>query len=334
MTRAARLGAVGAALAAALIALSLLLGSRAIAPAEVVQALLAGPDAATGTGTGHVVWNLRVPRTLLALAAGAALGMAGALAQAWTRNPLADPGFIGLTAGAAFAVALATTLGWGATGGRIAAALLGAALAALLVLAVSRVSPDPLTVILVGVGISAALQAGTTALALSSGGVMDAMRQWTVGSTAGRGATDAAVAWGGLLLGGALAAAVARPMDLLSLGREASTALGASPERARLGALAAVVVLAGAATAAVGPVVFVGFAAPHIARTLVGPSLTAMLAPTALLGGCLALGADVLGRLVMRPGELEMSIVMAVIGAPMIVWAVRRYRSLSAGVGL
>lgn len=201
-------------------------------------------------------------------------------------------------------------------------------------LAVSRVSPDPLTVILVGVGISAALQAGTTALALSSGGVMDAMRQWTVGSTAGRGATDAAVAWGGLLLGGALAAAVARPMDLLSLGREASTALGASPERARLGALAAVVVLAGAATAAVGPVVFVGFAAPHIARTLVGPSLTAMLAPTALLGGCLALGADVLGRLVMRPGELEMSIVMAVIGAPMIVWAVRRYRSLSAGVGL
>nr|WP_308195062.1 iron chelate uptake ABC transporter family permease subunit [Corynebacterium mastitidis] len=115
MTRAARLGAV--ALAAVLIALSLLLGSRAIAPAEVVQALLAGPESATGTGTGHVVWNLRVPRTLLALAAGAALGMAGALAQAWTRNPLADPGFIGLTAGAAFAVALATTLGWGATGG-------------------------------------------------------------------------------------------------------------------------------------------------------------------------------------------------------------------------
>ncbi|WPF65666.1 MULTISPECIES: iron ABC transporter permease [unclassified Corynebacterium] len=331
MSRTLRLSTLGAVILVALMVLSLLLGSRTIPLGEVVQAILAGPAAVEGTGTEHVVWNLRVPRTVLAVAVGASLGMAGAFAQAWTRNPLADPGFIGVTSGAAFAVALGMFLGWGALGGRITLALVGAALASFIVLMVSRVSLDPLTVILVGVGVSAALQAVTTALALSSRGVLDGMRQWTVGSTMGRGGEDIAVAWGGLLLGGLLAALLARPMDLLSMGEEASTALGASPDRIRLGAVAVVVILAGTATAAVGPMVFVGFAAPHIVRTLLGPSLSTTLFPTALMGGGLALAADIIGRLIMRPGELEMSIVMAVVGAPMIVWAVRHYRSLGVG---
>lgn len=331
MNRSLRLSTLGAAVVVALVVLSLIVGSRSIPLAEVIHAVLAGPPSEAGTGTDHVVWNLRLPRTVLALGAGASLGMAGALAQSWTRNPLADPGFIGLTAGAAFAVALGMALGWGALGGRITLALVGAALASAIVLVVSRVSLDPLTVILVGVGISAALQAGTTALALSSRGVLDGMRQWTVGSTMGRGGEDIAVAWGGLLLGGLLAALIARPMDLLSMGEETSTALGASPDRIRLGAVAVVVILAGTATAAVGPMVFVGFAAPHIVRTLLGPSLATTLLPTALVGGALTLAADIIGRLVMRPGELEMSIVMAVVGAPMIIWAVRHYRSLGVG---
>ncbi|KQB84962.1 FecCD family ABC transporter permease [Corynebacterium oculi] len=331
MSRSFRLSTLGAIILVALVVLSLLLGSRTIPLGEVAQAVLAGPSAAEGTGTEHVVWNLRVPRTVLAVAAGASLGMAGALAQAWTRNPLADPGFIGVTSGAAFAVAVGMTLGWGGLGGKITLALVGAAIASVIVLMVSRVSLDPLTVILVGVGVSAALQAGTTALALSSRGVLDAMRQWTVGATMGRGGEDIAVAWAGLLIGGLLAALIARPMDLLSMGEEASTALGAAPERIRLGAMAVVVILAGTATAAVGPVVFVGFAAPHIVRTLLGPSLASTLLPTALVGGALTLAADIIGRLVMRPGEIEMSIVMAGVGAPMIIWAVRRYRSLGVG---
>lgn len=313
-----------------LIVFSLFLGSRIMPLPEVAQALLDGPGSADDSA--HVVWHLRVPRTILALLVGAALGMAGAIAQAWTRNPLADPGFIGITAGAACAMAVGMTLGITAVGGRLAMALVGAAVAASIVLLVSRASLDPLTVILVGVGVSAALQALTTAMALQSSAVLDGMRQWNLGSTQGRGAEDIAVAAAGLIVGGLVAALVARPLDLLSLGEEASVALGSSPTRVRLLAVLAVVLLAGAATAAVGPLVFVGFAAPHLVRVFTGPELRRMLLPTALVGAAVALAADIVGRVVMRPGELEMSIVMAVVGAPIVIWAVRRFRSLKSSV--
>ncbi|KKO81737.1 hypothetical protein WU86_07730, partial [Corynebacterium xerosis] len=205
------------ALAVALIACaaaSVFIGARPTVPAEVLAVLRDGPSAATAATSvfgdlAHVVWELRVPRTILGLAVGASLAMAGAIAQSWTRNPLADPGIIGITSGAGFAVAAGMTVGLADRSVRAPLAMAGAAAAALIVFGASRASADPLTLILVGVGASAAFTAATTLLALQSHAVLDGMRQWTVGSLSGSGTGDAALAVGGLVLGAAVAAAFA-----------------------------------------------------------------------------------------------------------------------------
>lgn len=296
---------------------SLTLGSRSIPPGEVIAAL----HGAGEQDIHDIVWNLRMPRTFLAYFAGAALAVAGVLAQSWTRNPLADPGFIGVTAGASFFVALGTAIGIAtSTGMRTTLALAGAGITTLLVLAVSRRFQDPLTLILVGAGVSAALGSGAMIIGLYSTDVLDSMRRWTIGSTFGRGPEDVAIAGIGLVLGLACAAMAARPLDLLAMGEESSLALGGSPTTARVGAALSVVVLAGSATAATGPIAFVGFAIPHIVRRVVGPSVATMLLPSALLGGCAVLAADIIGRLIVGSSELEMSIVLAIVGAPFLIW--------------
>ncbi|MDK8681695.1 FecCD family ABC transporter permease [Corynebacterium accolens] len=305
----------------ALAVASLALGSRSIPPDEVIAAL-------RGAGEQEIrdiVWNLRMPRTFLAYFAGAALAVAGVLAQSWTRNPLADPGFIGITAGASFFVALGTAIGIATTTGmRTTLALVGAGITTLLVLAVSRRFQDPLTLILVGAGVSAALGSGAVIIGLYSTDVLDSMRRWTIGSTFGRGPEDVTIAGIGLLIGLACAAMAARPLDLLAMGEESSLALGGSPTTARVGAALSVVVLAGSATAATGPIAFVGFAIPHIVRRVVGPSVATMILPSALLGGCAVLAADIIGRLIVGNSELEMSIVLAIVGAPFLIWGAHR----------
>ena len=300
---------------------SLVVGSRAIPLPDVFSALLHGGEA----DIENIVWDLRIPRTFLAYFAGAAIAVSGVIAQSWTRNPLADPGFIGITAGASFLVALGTTLGFAtSTGMRTALALLGAGLATALVLGVSRRFQDPLTLVLVGAGVAAALSSSAMLIGLYSTDVLDSMRRWTIGSTFGRGPEDVAIAGAGLLVGLIIAARVARPLDLLAMGEESSVALGGSPTLARRGAALSIVILAGCATAATGPVAFVGFAIPHLLRRLTGPEVAAMIAPAALLGGCSVLAADILGRLIAGPSELEMSIVVAFVGAPFLIWAVHR----------
>jgi len=300
---------------------SLALGSRSIPPDEVIAALRGAGE----QDIRDIVWNLRMPRTFLAYFAGAALAVAGVLAQSWTRNPLADPGFIGITAGASFFVALGTAIGIATTTGmRTTLALVGAGITTLLVLAVSRRFQDPLTLILVGAGVSAALGSGAVIIGLYSTDVLDSMRRWTIGSTFGRGPEDVAIAGIGLVIGLACAAMAARPLDLLAMGEESSLALGGSPTTARVGAALSVVVLAGSATAATGPIAFVGFAIPHIVRRVVGPSVATMLLPSALLGGCAVLAADIIGRLIVGNSELEMSIVLAVVGAPFLIWGAHR----------
>ena len=205
---------------------SLAVGSRSIPPGEVIAAL----HGAGEQDIRDIVWNLRLPRTFLAYFAGAALAVAGVLAQSWTRNPLADPGFIGVTAGASFFVALGTAIGIAtSTSMRTALALVGAGITTLLVLAVSRRFEDPLTLVLVGAGVSAALGSGATIIGLYSTDVLDSMRRWTIGSTFGRGPEDVAIAGIGLVIGVACAAMVARPLDLLAMGEESSLALGGSP---------------------------------------------------------------------------------------------------------
>lgn len=318
-------GVVALATAALLLALvaGIAFGARWLPLDEVVRALAAGPGAPVDDA--HVlVWDLRVPRTVLAALAGASLAIAGAFSQSWTRNPLADPGIVGITAGASFMVALFFTLGltgglWGA-----GAALLGAALAAAIVVLTTRRTQDPVTLILVGFGVTTALGAASTLLALQSSAVLDAMRQWVVGSTVGKDGTDLAIAATGLVVGIMLAAAAARPMDVLALGDDAAAGLGSSPAATRGLAGLVVVVLAGLTTAAVGPIVFVGFAAPHLVRPFTGPSLVRMLVPVALVGAALTVVGDVLGRLVMQPGELEVSVVLAFFGAPFLILAVAR----------
>lgn len=305
----------------ALAVASLALGSRSIPPDEVIAALRRAGE----QDIRDIVWNLRMPRTFLAYFAGAALAVAGVLAQSWTRNPLADPGFIGITAGASFFVALGTAIGIATTTGmRTTLALVGAGITTLLVLAVSRRFQDPLTLILVGAGVSAALGSGAAIIGLYSTDVLDSMRRWTIGSTFGRGPEDVAIAGIGLLIGLACAAMAARPLDLLAMGEESSLALGGSPTTARVGAALSVVVLAGSATAATGPIAFVGFAIPHIVRRVVGPSVATMILPSALLGGCAVLAADIIGRLIVGNSELETSIVLAIVGAPFLIWGAHR----------
>ena len=323
---------VSAALAVLVLAVaSVLLGSRGISLSDAWNILSVGPGAdreslPAGVASEEygIIWDLRLPRTVLALTVGASLAMAGAIAQAWTRNPLADPGLIGVNAGAGFAVAIALTLGWAQTiGERAVFGMIGAACAVAIVLVVSRVSQDPLTLVLVGVGVTFGLQAASNLMSLYSSDTLDGLRRWSVGSTAGRGMDDAAVALIGLVVGAVVAFLVAKPLDLLAMGQDAASALGVSPGKVRLAAGAVIIILAGTATATVGLVTFLGFAVPHVIRRFTGPALTRLLPASALIGACALLAADIAGRFLAQPNEVEMSVLVAIVGAPIMIATVR-----------
>ncbi|MEJ5998384.1 FecCD family ABC transporter permease [Corynebacterium sp. H130] len=269
----------------------------------------------------HIVVGMRLPRGVVALCVGASLGLAGLLAQTWTRNPLADPGIVGITAGARFLVALGSLVGVTSLWLQGAFALVGALLATLLVLGVARTVSDPLTLILVGVGVNATLMALTMLLALQSQSVFNDMRSWSVGSTIGRGVGHVWVAAIGLLLAAVIAFVASRDLDILGMGADSAAALGVSIPRTLALVVCAIVIAAGSATAVVGPVAFLGLAAPHMVR---GSSVRRRLAPVMLVGAGLALLADVLGRLLLHPGEVEFSVVLAAIGAPLMIWMIRR----------
>lgn len=269
----------------------------------------------------HIVVGMRLPRGVVALCVGASLGLAGLLAQTWTRNPLADPGIVGITAGARFLVALGSLVGVTSLWLQGAFALVGALLATLLVLAVARTVSDPLTLILVGVGVNATLMALTMLLALQSQSVFNDMRSWSVGSTIGRGVGHVWVAAIGLLLATVIAFVASRDLDILGMGADSAAALGVSIPRTLALVVCAIVIAAGSATAVVGPVAFLGLAAPHMVP---GASVRRRLAPVMLVGAGLALLADVLGRLLLHPGEVEFSVVLAAIGAPLMIWMIRR----------
>ncbi|MGQ7296821.1 FecCD family ABC transporter permease [Quadrisphaera sp. KR29] len=319
-------------------AASLALGSRALPLGTVVEVLRDGPDAESRPGASEaavIVWQLRVPRTLLGVLAGAALGVAGGLMQGHTRNPLADPGLLGVTQGAALAVvAVAVTVGADGVldpAVTVTAALVGAAAGALVVLAVavggsrSRGLADPLTLVLAGAAVTALLGSLVQAVVLGDATGLQAYRFWAVGALSGTGdvvALAAPVAALGLLLG----LLGARGLDLLALGDDVARGAGLRLGPARLLGVAAVVALVGAATAACGPIAFVGLVVPHAARALVGPVHRWLLPVAALLGAVLVLGADVLGRLVAGAGEVPVGVVLAVLGGPAFVALVRRRR--------
>jgi len=311
----------------AVLVLSLAVGAKQLSPGQAWQGLV---DA--GSPDYTVVHRMRLPRTLLGLLVGAALGLAGGVMQALTRNPLADPGLLGINAGASAAVVSAISFaGITSFTGYVWFAFAGAAAVSVLVYAVGGGSgATPVRLILAGTAINAALFSYVSAVQLLDTAALDRMRFWTVGSLAGPDAGSASLIAPFIGVGTLLALALARPLNALALGEEAARALGAHPARARAAAIVAITLLCGAATGACGPIVFVGLMVPHLVRALTGPDLRLQLPYCAVLAPVLLLGADVLGRVLARPAELQVGIVTAVLGGPFFLYLVRRRRAAAA----
>lgn len=305
---------------------SVAVGSRTIPLGEVLGVLFS-PD---GSQTSTIVHELRIPRTLLGLVVGLALGLAGAVMQALTRNPLADPGLLGVNSGAAVAVVGGIALfGIGSALGYLPFAMAGAAVASLVVYllgAAGRSGATPVRLALAGVAVTAALTAVIEALTLLDPATFDRYRFWVVGSLVGRGME---VFWPVLvpiLIGSVLALLLGRSLNAIALGDDVSRALGARIGRTRVGAGVVIMLLAGAATAAAGPISFLGLAVPHAARAITGPDNRWVLVYSALLAPLLLVSADIIGRVVVRPGELGVGTVTAILGAPVFIALVRRRR--------
>ncbi|MGH3778892.1 MAG: FecCD family ABC transporter permease [Pseudonocardiaceae bacterium] len=284
----------------------------------------------TGTENDIVVRSLRAPRTVLGIGVGIALGLAGALMQGHTRNPLADPGILGVNAGAAFFVVVGIyALGVTSLFGYVWFAFAGAFAASVLVFvlgSLGRGGPTPITLALAGVAVTFLLGALTQALLLADLATLDAYRFWAVGSLAGRDAEIATQIAPFLLAGLLLAMLNAPGLNLLALGEDVARALGQRVAVTRWTGLVAITLLAGAAVAACGPIAFVGLVVPHVARALTGPDHRWLLPAAGLAGAVLLLAADVIGRVVVRPGELQVGIVLALVGAPFFIALVRRRR--------
>lgn len=301
---------------------SLAIGSRAVPLGEVLPALLHPDD----SWAAVVVREQRLPRTLLAVTVGAALGIAGALMQSLTRNPLADPGILGVNAGAGLAVVLAVAV-FGVVGiwFYLWFAFAGAALAAVAVHLLGGAA-GPARIALGGIAISAAAGSLVQTVILADQQAFNEFRFWAAGSLEGRRwAVLAAVApfvGAGVLLVAVLAPA----LNALALGEDTAGALGVRAGRVLAGSMLAVTLLCGAATAAVGPVGFVGLGAPYLVRALVGPDLRRVIGASLLYAPALVLLADVLGRRLVPGSEIPVGIVTAVLGGPVFVLLVRRPR--------
>jgi len=292
---------------------SLAVGAKEI-PVDAVWSALWSP---TGTENDIVVRSLRMPRTVLGIGVGIALGIAGALMQGHTRNPLADPGLLGVSAGAAFLVVLGIyAFGISSLYGYVWFAFAGAFAASVVVFVLGSVGPTgatPVTLALAGVAVSALLGAFTSALVLADTQTLDQFRFWAVGSLAGRDASIAAQVLPFLLIGLLLAALNAPGLNLLSLGEDVARALGVNLTLTRWTGLVAITLLTGAAVAACGPIGFFGLVVPHVCRAFTGPDHRWLLPASGLAGAVLLLAADVVGRVVVRPGELQVGIVLALV---------------------
>ncbi len=318
---------VGVAALAGAVLLSLVAGSRPTPPLEVLSVFTGGADSYTVT-----VVESRIPRTIVGVLAGAALALAGTLMQGVTRNPLADPGLLGVNAGAAAAVVTATALlGPTSVTGTVWWALPGALLAGLAAHTVGTRGGDGgmVRLLLAGAVVSAVLTAYVQAVALSMPDVFDSYRYWVVGSLAGRGMDVVLAVLPVVGLGLVLALFVMGGLNALALGDEAAVATGANVTATRAGGLVAGVLLASGATAAAGPIAFVGLAVPHVVRSLVGVDFRVQVPFAALVGPTLLLVADVVGRTVVRPMELMVGVVTAFVGAPVLLYVLRRTKGAS-----
>ncbi|WP_028708741.1 FecCD family ABC transporter permease [Propionicicella superfundia] len=332
-TRAARgIVVLGAGLLTLTVAalLSVMVGTRPIDPGIVLDALLhADPQ-----NPDHlVVLTQRIPRTVIGVLAGTALAAAGGMMQGLTRNPLADPGLLGVNAGASFAVLTAiTVLGLTQPSAFVWFAFLGAALAAVAVYAIGSAGRDgatPAKLALTGAAVTAGLTSLSMLVLTTNTTALNTYRFWSVGSLTGRGLSEAWFVAPVIGAGLVLALITAAGLNLLALGDDTARGLGHSVRRTRTLAMIAIVLLCGSATAIAGPLVFVGLVVPHVARALVGTDYRWIVAAGIPLGGVLLVGADVLGRVVAAPAELEAGLIVAFLGAPALMSLVLRRRPVS-----
>lgn len=303
--------------------LSLSLGAKSIPFDTVIQALNGQCSGADCT----IITNARLPRTLIGVLAGIALGLSGVLMQTLTRNPLADPGILGVNAGAGFAVVLGITFfGAAHVGEYLWFAFAGAMFAALLVALIGALggsSLNPVRLTLAGVALAAVLEGMTSGISLLNPLVFDQLRFWQAGSLDIQNMQVVRTVALPILLGTAITLWISKSLNSLSMGNELATALGTGIVRTQLLGLLAITLLCGGATAAVGPIAFVGLMMPHIARRLAGSELHWMLPWTLVLTPILLLSADLIGRFLVA-GELRVSIVTALIGAPLLIMLVRQ----------
>ncbi len=311
-----------------LVVLSLLLGAGPIGWQQSL-AVLWSTTTVEHDATRFVLFELRGPRTVLAIIVGAALAISGAVLQAVTRNSLAEPGLLGVSAGASFAVVAAIYLGASAATLNIWVAIVGALVGCGLVLAASHMQgakSDPVRLILAGAAFSSLLLAISSVVLLQDQRTADEMRFWLIGALAGRPQEAVLISGITVVLGLLLVLLNLRALSALALGERIASGLGHKPLVVQLISLFAVAILVGAATAAAGPIAFIGLVVPFIARALVGPDIRRVFVIALFLGPCVLLLADILSRLLVPPYELPVGVVTAFVGAPILILVVRQRR--------
>lgn len=307
------------------VALSVTVGTREVAWTDILAAINGQTES-----IGQAAVTVRIPRTVLAVLAGGALALAGAVMQGVTRNPLADPGILGVNAGAALAVVVGVA--WfniSSAEAYLWSALLGAGCATLFVYRVGSLGPGgatPLKLTLAGAATSVACASLIIAVVLPRNDIAGGIQSWQVGGVGGATFDRIIPALPFMAAGFAISLLSARKLNSLALGDDLAATLGERVATARVAASLGAVLLCGATTALCGPIGFVGLVVPHLCRLLAGVDYRWLL-PFATVGGaCLLLAADVIGRIVARPAEIEVSIITALIGAPFFIWIVRRQR--------
>jgi iron complex transport system permease protein len=317
---------VGVAVLAVILALSLVVGRHPIDPATVATALVSPDD----TYASRVVWEVRVPRTLLGLIVAMALAVSGGLMQSLTRNPLADPGILGVNAGAGFGVVIAVVVfGLTAFSDHVWFAVVGALVATLVVFALGSRGPGagtPLRMTLIGVALGAVLGGIGATLELFDPDTFDVARFWSMGTINIQDLPLVLTMVPFIAFGLMIAALMAHQLNALALGDDLAQSLGARLGAVRLGVIVAVILLCGTATAAAGLIAFVGFIVPHVASWFVGPDQRWILAYGLVIAPIMLLGADLLGRLLLPAGSLPVGLMTTVIGAPVVIVLVRRAR--------
>lgn len=321
------LGASVAAMSIAIV-LSICIGGQPSSLPEVWHAVFTPAE----TVMDVTIRELRWPRTVLAVCAGVCLGLAGTLVQGHTRNPVADPGLLGINQGAALAIVTFTALAGEAPAlSQALLAFTGALTASVLVFLIgsaARHGSTPVTLVLAGAAVTALCSGLVAGIVLLNDQALDTLRFWQVGSLAGR-SDVLEVIWPFILAGAVLAVLNIQPLNALALGTDTAVSLGISVFRARAAGIAAVTLLAGSAVTMAGPIAFAGLLVPHITRSMTGPDYRWLIPVSAVTGATVLLLADTAGRVISRPGELSVGVVLAVVGAPFFVHLARR-RSLAA----